>query len=435
MLTHRSAKGGFVTLMLQPPEQDRRAADTTPKELIFVLDTSGSMSGFPIEKAKESMLMALDGLYPQDTFNLITFSGDTEILFPEPVPATADNVADAKQFLQSRTGGGGTQMMQAIRRRSTPTVKTGALRIVCFMTDGDVGNDMEIMAEMRSTPMRASSPSASAARSIVSCSRMAHWDGAKSSTSDCKDDGSAAARRFHERIRNPLLTDMAIDWGGLPVSDVHPAQIRDLFGDAPVVVTARYAGPANGTVRLRGKSGGHEVSRSIAVQLPAAEPAHDSLASLWARANVEDLMALDYAGAQRGVMNDTLRGQITQLGLDYNLVTQFTSFVAVEERMVTSGEQARRVEVPVNLPEGMHPSNAPGGGGGGAYGPGSGGGIGSGLRRRRRQRCRGRSAWRRGRRDHRQRAIGSAGTTTAGATGTARQNKLSAASSAANSGA
>src|SRR6266850_7990708 len=90
LLTHRSEKGGYFTLILQPPERIT-VADVAPKELVFVLDTSGSMSGFPIEKAKESMKLALDGLYPGDTFNLITFAGDTRILFPEPVRATPLN--------------------------------------------------------------------------------------------------------------------------------------------------------------------------------------------------------------------------------------------------------------------------------------------------------------------------------------------------------
>ncbi len=98
VLTHRSEKGGFFTVVLQPP--DRVAADdVTPKELVFVLDTSGSMSGFPIEKAKETMKLALDNLYPDDTFNLITFSGDTRVLFPQPVRATKRNLRQAQDFL------------------------------------------------------------------------------------------------------------------------------------------------------------------------------------------------------------------------------------------------------------------------------------------------------------------------------------------------
>ncbi len=118
VLTHRADRGGFFTLILQPPGRVT-AEDVTPKEIVFVLDTSGSMMGHPIEKAKEAMHLAFDGLYPQDTFNLITFSGDTHILFPQPVPATRENLRKAQEFLASREGSGGTEMMTAIAPRSS----------------------------------------------------------------------------------------------------------------------------------------------------------------------------------------------------------------------------------------------------------------------------------------------------------------------------
>jgi len=151
LLTHSTANGGFFTLILQPPERVT-VEDVTPKELVFVLDTSGSMSGFPIEKAKETMKLALDNLYPYDTFNLITFSGDEHILFPEPVPATKENLAKAQAFLESRQGGGGTEMMKAIKASMDPSDAQGHVRIVCFMTDGYVGNDMEIIGEVQKHP-------------------------------------------------------------------------------------------------------------------------------------------------------------------------------------------------------------------------------------------------------------------------------------------
>src|SRR5438045_6977703 len=107
------------------------------------------MSGFPIEKAKETMKLALDNLYPYDTFNLITFSGDEHILFPEPVPATKENLAKAQAFLETREGGGGTEMMKAIRASMDPSDRQNHVRVVCFMTDGYVGNDLEIIGEVQ----------------------------------------------------------------------------------------------------------------------------------------------------------------------------------------------------------------------------------------------------------------------------------------------
>src|SRR5260370_388278 len=151
LLTHSSDKGGFFTLILRPPDR-LTAADVMPKELVFVLDTSGSMSGFPIEKAKETMKLALDNLYPTDTFNLITFAGDTRILFPQPVAATPENLKKAQDFLSSSSGYGGTEMMKAIKTALDPSDAHPHVRIVCFMTDGEVGNDMEIISEVQKHP-------------------------------------------------------------------------------------------------------------------------------------------------------------------------------------------------------------------------------------------------------------------------------------------
>ena len=272
VLTHRAGKGGFFTLLLQPP--DRVApAEVTPKELVFVLDTSGSMSGFPIEKAKETMQLALDGLNPRDTFNLITFSGDTHILFPKPVPATAENLRSAREFLQSRYGGGGTEMMKAIRAALEPSGAPDHVRVVCFMTDGEVGNDFEILGEVQRHPearVFAFGIGSSVNRFLLD--GMARYGRGEVEYVGLKDDGSAAARRFHERVQSPLLTDVSIDWGGLPVTDVYPARIPDLFAAKPVVISGRYSSAASGVIRLRGKMAGREFTREIRVG-PAGRPA------------------------------------------------------------------------------------------------------------------------------------------------------------------
>ena len=172
------------------------------------------------------------------------------------------------------------------------------------------------------------------------------------------DDGSAAARRFHERVRNPLLTDISIEWNGLPVADVYPQRIPDLFGAKPVVVTGRFTSPGRATIRLKGKMGGEDFVREVPVELPETMASHDVLASLWARARVDNLMNQDYQGAQSGTMRADLKDTITQLGIEYRLMTQFTSFVAVEEMIVTDGGQPRRIDVPVEVPEGVNPETA-----------------------------------------------------------------------------
>jgi Ca-activated chloride channel family protein len=354
LLTHRSATGGFFTMILQPPERVA-AADVTPKVLVFVLDTSGSMQGFPIEKAKETMKLALDNLYPSDTFNLITFAGDTHILFPQPVPATKANLRKAQAFLQSRSGGGGTEMMTAIKAALKPSDDQGHVRIVCFMTDGYVGDDMEIISEVQkhqNARVFAFGIGSSVNRFLLD--KMAEAGRGEVEYVALNMDGSAAARRFHERVRNPLLTDISIDWNGLPVADVYPQRIPDLFGAKPVILTGRYSSAARGTIRLKGKIAGNDFTREISVELPETMAANDVLAPLWARARIDSLMAQDYAGVQRGTPRPELKDTITQLGIEYKLMTQFTSFVAVEEMVVTDGGQPRRIDVPVEVPEGVN---------------------------------------------------------------------------------
>ncbi|MFS8086400.1 MAG: VIT domain-containing protein, partial [Acidobacteriota bacterium] len=354
LLTHSSDKGGFFTFILQPPERVT-VEDVTPKELVFVLDTSGSMSGFPIEKAKETMKLALDNLYPYDTFNLITFAGDEHILFPEPVPATKENLAKAQAFLESRTGGGGTEMMKAIRASMDPSDAQGHVRIVCFMTDGYVGNEMEIIGEVQKHPnARVFAFGIGGSVNHYLLDNMAKYGRGEVEYVALNDDGSAAARRFHERVRNPLLTDISIDWNGLPVSDVYPKAIPDLFSAKPVILTGRYTGKGQGTIRLKGKMSGHDYIREIPVDFSNTQTQHDVLSTLWARTRIDDLMSQDFKAAQQGEMKDEVKQNIIQLGIEYRLMTQFTSFVAVEEMIVTDGGQPRRIDVPVEVPEGVN---------------------------------------------------------------------------------
>src|SRR5205085_7500983 len=133
----------------------------------------------------------------------------------------------------------------------------------------------------------------------------------------------------------------------LSVADVYPQRIPDLFGAQPVIVSGRYMAGGRGVIRLRGTMRGRDFVREIAVELPDTEEKHDVLATLWARRRVDDLTSQDFDGAQRGQMRDDLRATVTQLGLEYRLLTQFTSFVAVEEMTYTDGGTPRRVEVPV----------------------------------------------------------------------------------------
>jgi Ca-activated chloride channel family protein len=360
LLAHRDERGGYFTLMLQPPNRVA-AEDVTPKELVFVLDTSGSMGGLPIETAKRVMQLALDGLYEHDTFNLITFSGDTHVLFDKPVPATKENLRMAKQLLEGRRGGGGTEMMKAIRAALADTDTQDHIRVVCFLTDGYVGNDMEIISEVQRHPKaRVFSFGIGNSVNRFLLDKMAEQGRGEAAyvflnRGDQKDAeaAAAAAKRFYERVRSPLLTDISVDWNGLPVEDVYPNRPPDLFGARPLYITGRYTRAASGVIRLRGKAAGADFLREINVDLPESEGRHGALASLWARARIDDLMAQDYGGLQSGNVRKDVEEEITRLGLDHRLMTQFTSFIAVDEVVTAPGEEPQRAAVPAAAPNGM----------------------------------------------------------------------------------
>ncbi|MCC6357251.1 MAG: VWA domain-containing protein [Phycisphaerales bacterium] len=462
LLTHVDERGTFLTILLQPPKRVLQTM-VVPRELVFVLDTSGSMSGFPIEKSKETMSKLIDGMGPLDTFNLITFAGDTNILWDEPRPATPENRKAAQEFLASRKGGGGTEMMKAIDaalRVPTPTFQSqwdqfigpdaggkvgqrdllrsrmhftargmlrrtrpegckavsadaqyaeaflvsadgtrafavkfppnvrmalpgdGAaveltgecyateagvyveaksisitpIRVVCFMTDGYVGNDMAIIDAVKKNAdtTRVFSFGAGNGVNRFLLDGMAHAGRGEVEYVTLASQGDEAARKFHERLQSPVLTDISIDWGGLPVDEVYPERIDDLFSSKPIVVHARLSGPVTpATITLRGLTGEGPYESQIALEATGRQEKNPSIASLWAREKVESLMNRDLAAAQQGNPPEGIKETIIGVGLTYRLLTQFTSFVAVEELTITSGGQPKTIQVPVEMPDGV----------------------------------------------------------------------------------
>ncbi|HUS20241.1 MAG TPA: hypothetical protein VMZ25_11385, partial [Terriglobales bacterium] len=302
--------------------------------------------------------------------------GDTHVLFPQPVAASSANIRQAIAFLEGSRSGGGTEMMKAIRtalgdrtnyRECPPNADCmfpeksiqSAVRIVCFMTDGYVGNDMAIIDEVQKHPeARVFSFGIGTSVNRFLLDKMAEAGRGEAEFVLRPEDAEKSADRFYERVHTPVLTDISIDWNGLPVTDVLPSRTMDLFAAKPLVLTGRYTYPASGTIKLRGKRAGKPFERAIKVTLPGQENSNRSLAQLWARTKIHDLMSQDWNGAQNGSMKPALQQAITQLGLDYRLMTQFTSFVAVEEQNVVEGGRTRTIQVPVEVPQGVNPDSA-----------------------------------------------------------------------------
>lgn len=356
MLTHAGAQGGFFTLILQPPK--RVAPEMiTPKEMVFVIDCSGSMSGFPIEKAKKTMRLCIEQMNPNDTFNLVSFAGGTGYCFKSPVSNTPANRRQALAYLESLEGGGGTEMMGAIRAALGNQNDPERLRIVCFMTDGFIGNDMAILDAIQKNAQTARVFSFGIGNGVnrFLLEGMGRVGRGAAEIVTLESDGDAAAKRFHERIHSPILTDITVGFGGVDVREVYPdpGAIPDLFSAQPLVLKGRYDQTGQGTVTVRGNTAAGPFERKIDVYFPADAAEHDVLAPLWARARIDWLMDQDWLGAQQGQPDPKIKEAVTQLGLEFGLMTQYTSFVAVEEKVINENGKPKTVQVPVEMTDGV----------------------------------------------------------------------------------
>ncbi len=350
VIPHHDERGGFFTLLIQP---QRTVADdeVVPRELIFIVDTSGSMSGFPIEKSKEAMRRLINGMRPGDTFNVVRFAGDTGTLWPAPRPYTTDNAREALAFVERMHGAGGTEMRKGILEALAQPASGDHLRIAFLLTDGYVGDEMRIFQaiEQESRGARVFTLGVGSSVNRYLLDRAAALGRGEAFYLRQDEDSKAVIDRFYQRVDRPALAYISIDWGGLDVTDLYPAKIPDLWAGQPVRIHGRYAKGGEATITLRGQLGTRPYVQTLKVHLPAEEPENEAMASVWARQKVRALMdRMVHEGRTEALVN-----AVTETGLEYRLMTQWTSFVAVEEKIVNVDGKPTTVVQPVELPEGV----------------------------------------------------------------------------------
>jgi Ca-activated chloride channel family protein len=354
VLSHASAGKGYFSLTMQPPLAPRDE-QVTPREITFIMDVSGSMSGAPIAISKELIERTLDRLRPDDHFNLVYFAGGNAQLWERARPNTSENVAEAKRFLASMAAGGGTEMLAGVRRALGAHHEPEFVQMFVFLTDGYVGNEAQILEVIKTERGAARffgfGIGGSVNRYLID--GIGEHGGGMSQVVIPRDTAhrTRAVNRLFDAIDSPVLVDVAIDWNGLAVRDVYPAKPRDLFAGQVIDVVARYDRPANGTVFVTGRVGGRRVRYPVRVELPAEESRNAALAPTWARLRIHDLsgelLTADSAGRAR------LRQEITDLALGHRLVSQYTAFVAVDSSRIVGDGRPLRVMQPVELPEGV----------------------------------------------------------------------------------
>ena len=346
LVTHRDQNGeNYFTLMLYPPagleQLDRQAM-----EMVFVLDCSGSMSGEPMQQSKDAMTHALKQLRPTDTFQVIRFSNNASALGPKPLPATKDNIKKALRYVDNLSGTGGTQMIEGIKAALDFPHDRDRYRVVTFLTDGYIGNEQHIFHEMnqRIGDARVFSFGVGSSPNRFLLDRMATIGRGASAYLLPNVSGKDIMDLYFDRISHPALTDLSISYGAAQVSEVYPKRIPDLIVGRPVILTGKYTGDL-ADIRITGTAGRRDLALTIDNQDNATHPA---LAQVWARRKIADLM--DQIATDR---NNELEPVVLNTALQYNLISAYTAFIAVDASRITQGNSGTTINQALPTPEGV----------------------------------------------------------------------------------
>ncbi|MFZ4507863.1 MAG: VIT domain-containing protein [Fimbriimonas sp.] len=340
-------RGGYFALILSPPPKPT-PQQRAPKQMVFVIDQSGSQSGFPIDKSKELALQLLDTMGPQDEFNVMGFSNGVNPLWPGPRPNSELNRTQAKTFIRSLEASGGTELERAIVASLSSPVDPTRVRMVVFNTDGLAGQESVILRNIQQyrglSRLFTFGIGNSVNRSLIDA--MSYEGRGASDIVTTEEEAKPAVRRFAQRMDQPLLVDVVAKFTGKAVEQVTPKQLPDVFSAKPVVIYGRYSQPGKTEVTLTGLAAGKPWARTIELDLPTGEGDGSSVSSLWARARIAELKSQSYTASALGQPID-VKSKIMEVALDHRLMSEYTSFVAVDRPVSNPSGKNKTVLVPV----------------------------------------------------------------------------------------
>ncbi len=349
LLLSEGEKENFFLLMMQPPQ--RVVKEQVPgREYIFIVDVSGSMHGFPLEISKKLLKNLIGRLRPADRFNLLLFSGGSSVLAEQSLPAGQDNIDRAIRLIDRQQGGGGTELLPALKRALSLEKPEGYSRTLVIATDGYVTVEEEVFDLIRKNLGQANlfafGIGSSVNRHIIE--GMAHVGLGEPFVITRPEEAASQAERFREMIQSPLLTRIKVDFSGFSVAEVEPAGVPDLFAERPLIIFGKWRGKPQGQITITGLSGEGPFREVIEVKGTTPLKTNRALRYLWARHRITILSDFNQLRS-----DDRRIREITELGLTYNLLTAYTSFVAVDTEIRNQGGTTATVKQPLPLPQGV----------------------------------------------------------------------------------
>ncbi|MCF8227305.1 MAG: VWA domain-containing protein [Bacteroidales bacterium] len=347
MMLYEHEDENFFLMMVQPPKRIENE-DIPPREYIFINDVSGSMNGYPMDVSKKIMRNLVSNLRPVDRFNVLVFAGNSGWWSDQSRPATRENISKAINFIDYQRGSGGTEILHALRKAmSFPREFEELSRTFVIFTDGYISVEKEAFDLIRNNSDLANTfvfgIGSSVNRYLIE--GMAHVGMGEPFIVLNKEETNEKAERFREYISNPVLTQIKMDASGFDVYDVEPFSIPDVFAERPIIIFGKYRGKPEGSITLKGYSGRKRWKTRIDVSESKADEKNVALRYLWSRKRIQ--LIDDYARVDH--QNDT-KEETTQLGLKYNLLTKYTSFIAIEEARTNDGE-IKTVKQALPLPQ------------------------------------------------------------------------------------
>jgi Ca-activated chloride channel family protein len=335
----------FFLMMVQPPKRIIKT-DIPPREYIFINDVSGSMKGYPMDISKKIMRNLVSNLRPEDRFNVLVFAGTSGWMSDESIPANAENIEKAVHFIDNQNGGGGTEILHALKKAlSFPRKFEEMSRSFVVVTDGYVNVEKEVFDLIRNNNDKANTfvfgIGSSVNRYILE--GMAHVGMGEPFIVLDNNEANAKAEKFREYITNPVLTQIKLNFSNFEVYDVEPITIPDVFAERPIIIYGKYKGKAEGIAKLKAYSGRKRWDAKIDISNFKPDDKNAALRYLWARKSIQ--MLDDYGSLNSGIDQE----KVTQLGLKYNLLTNYTSFIAIEE-IPTNNAELKIVKQAVPLP-------------------------------------------------------------------------------------
>ncbi len=350
LLLFEGEKENFFLAMIQPPKQIK-AENIPPREYIFIIDVSGSMNGFPLDVSKKLLKDLIGGLKQDDMFNILLFAGSSRLYSEKSVEASRENINNAISFLENQRGGGGTELLPALKRGMSLSATEGVSRSFIISTDGYVTVEKEAFEYINKNLGNANffpfGIGSSVNRHLIE--GMAHVGRGEAFIVSNVAEAGPIAEKFRKYISRPVLTNIELQIKDFDTYDVEPSSIPDVFAERPVIVYGKWKGKAEGSIILTGYTGNERYSKTLNVPDYKAAKSNSAIKYLWAREKIrllDDFIQVSYS-------HEELKEEVTALGLKYNLLTSYTSFLALDSEIRNANTISTTVRQPLPLPQGV----------------------------------------------------------------------------------